>query len=244
MSNNNLQRKEDAVTASIIIAGDLSKLSEGDKVLYYRGYCERLGLDSYTKPFEILNLKGKEVLYLTRSGAQQLNKMHSVSHQIISRELMAGPEIYQVIARATLPDGRFTESMSAVSIANLKGENYCNALMKAETKAKRRSTLDLLGLGILSEEEAVTLPGEVVKLNIEPPVMDAEIVGDEQDGLLNVAGAVLLQNYEPDEIVEVLQYCETVAQLNALYQNNKATVEAYGLRPMFSNRKSLIQSQA
>jgi hypothetical protein len=239
---NNLSRKEDAVTASIIIAGDLSKLSESDKVLYYRGYCERLGLDSFTKPFDILNLKGKEVLYLTRSGAQQLNKMHLVSHQIISRELMAGPEIYQVIARATLPDGRFTESMSAVSIANLKGENYCNALMKAETKAKRRSTLDLLGLGILSEEEAVTLPGEIVRLPIDAPTVEAEVI--ESGEMLNIAGAVLMQNYEPDEIVEVLKYCTTVTLLNALYQNNKATVEAAGLRPMFSDRKKFIQSQS
>ena len=244
MSKNNLQRQEDALAASIIIHGDLSQLSHGEKVLYYRGYCERLGLDHYTKPFEILKLSGKETLYLTRAGAQQLNKLHEVSHQIMSRELMPDPGIFQVIARATLPDGRFTESMSAVSIANLKGEAYCNALMKAETKAKRRSTLDLLGLGILSEEEAVTLPGEVVKLNIEAPAVDAEVVNDEPDGLLNIAGAVLIQNYEPDEIVEVLNYCETVAQLNALYQNNKATVEAFGLRPMFSDRKSFIQSQS
>jgi hypothetical protein len=243
MSNKELQQKEAAVTASIIIDGDLSRLHPSDKVLYYRGYCERLGLDPFTKPFDLLRLQGREVLYLTRSGAQQLNKMHGVSHQIISRELMQEPGIFQVIARATLPDGRFTESMSAVSIANLKGEQYCNALMKAETKAKRRSTLDLLGLGILSEEEAVTLPGE--RVEIAPPTTpDPVEVYAEEEQTFDVSKAVTLQYDSPDDIVEVLKYCNTVAHLNALYQHNKAVVESSGIRPMFSDRKKFIQSQA
>jgi hypothetical protein len=243
MSNKELQQKEAAVTASIIIDGDLSRLHPSDKVLYYRGYCERLGLDPFTKPFDLLRLNGKEVLYLTRSGAQQLNKMHGVSHQIISRELMQEPGIFQVIARATLPDGRFTESMSAVSIANLKGEAYCNALMKAETKAKRRSTLDLLGLGILSEEEAVTLPGERVDIAPTSTPDPVEVYADE-DETFDVAKAVTLQYDNPDDIVEVLKYVTTVAHLNALYQHNKSVVESSGIRPMFSDRKKFIQSQA
>jgi hypothetical protein len=242
MSNKELQQKEAAVTASIIIDGDLSRLHPSDKVLYYRGYCERLGLDPFTKPFDLLRLQGREVLYLTRSGAQQLNKMHGVSHQIISRELMQEPGIFQVIARATLPDGRFTESMSAVSIANLKGEQYCNALMKAETKAKRRSTLDLLGLGILSEEEAVSLPGE--RVDIAPPPDAVEVYSEDEELNIDISKAVAIQYDEPDAIVEVLKYVETVAQLNALYQHNKGTVEACGLRPMFSDRKKFIQSQS
>lgn len=242
MSNKELQQKEAAVTASIIIDGDLSRLHPSDKVLYYRGYCERLGLDPFTKPFDLLRLQGREVLYLTRSGAQQLNKMHGVSHQIISRELMQEPGIFQVIARATLPDGRFTESMSAVSIANLKGEQYCNALMKAETKAKRRSTLDLLGLGILSEEEAVTLPGE--RLDIAPTAEAQGMYWEDDGPKLDIARAVAMQYDHPDDVVEVLKYVETVAQLNALYQHNKGTVEACGLRPMLSDRKKFIQSQS
>lgn len=242
MSNKELQQKEAAVTASIIIDGDLSRLHPSDKVLYYRGYCERLGLDPFTKPFDLLRLQGREVLYLTRSGAQQLNKMHAVSHQIISRELMAEPGIFQVIARATLPDGRFTESMAAVSIANMKGEQYCNALMKAETKAKRRSTLDLLGLGILSEEEAVTLPGE--RVEIAPTADAVEVYAEDEASKLDIAKAVAMQYDHPDELVEVLKCVETVAQLNLLYQHNKGTVEACGLRPMFSDRKKFIQSQS
>lgn len=242
MSNKELQQREGQISAALIIDGDLSRLHPSDKVLYYRGYCERLGLDPFTKPFDLLRLQGREVLYLTRSGAQQLNKMHGVSHQIISRELMQEPGIFQVIARATLPDGRFTESMSAVSIANLKGEAYCNALMKAETKAKRRSTLDLLGLGILSEEEAVSLPGERVEIKPEVETVAAEVIAEDEPEL-DIEKAVNMEYGYPEEIVEVLGYVQTMQQLNALYLANKKTVEFAGLKPMFSDRKKYIQSQ-
>ena len=59
----------------------------------------------------------------------------------------------------SLPDGRYTESIGAVNIANLRGEALANALMKCETKAKRRATLDLLGLGMLDETETDSIPG-------------------------------------------------------------------------------------
>jgi hypothetical protein len=102
------------------------------------------------------------VLYLDRSGAQQLNKLHAVSHEVRSRELLEAPQVYQVTARASLPDGRYTDSIGAVNIGGLKGEAFANAIMKAETKAKRRATLDLLGLGMMDETEVETIPGATV----------------------------------------------------------------------------------
>jgi len=58
-----------------------------------------------------------------------------------------------VTAQATLPNGRSDESTGAVPIARLQGENLANALMKAETKAKRRVTLSICGLSVLDESE-------------------------------------------------------------------------------------------
>ncbi|RYE14076.1 MAG: hypothetical protein EOP45_20185, partial [Sphingobacteriaceae bacterium] len=46
-------------------------------------------------------------------------------------------------------------------------------MMKAETKAKRRATLDLLGLGILDETETESIPGSVQKVDV-PAVVVAE----------------------------------------------------------------------
>lgn len=148
---------DENIISSIVINGDISKLSPNDKVSYYRQFCERIGLDPISQPFKLLKLNGKEVLYCGREGAQQLNKVHKVSHDITARETVSG--CYVVTAMASTPDGRHTTSIGAVAIDNLRGESLCNAMMKSETKAKRRATLDLLGLGILDETETDSIPG-------------------------------------------------------------------------------------
>lgn len=152
-----LEKIESEIITSLVLNGDISKLSQPQKLQYYKGYCDRLGLDPLTQPFKILKLNGKEVLYCDRSGGQQLSKLHKVSHEIKSREKM--DDLYLVVCRASLPDGRFSESIGAVNISGLKGDVLANTMMKGETKAKRRATLDLLGLGILDETETQTIPG-------------------------------------------------------------------------------------
>jgi hypothetical protein len=64
-----------------------------------------------------------------------------------------------VTARATDRAGRSDESIGAVAIGGLKGDALCNALMKAETKAKRRATLAIVGLSFLDESEVETVQG-------------------------------------------------------------------------------------
>ena len=152
-----IEKFDNEIITSLVLNGDLSKLTQPQKLHYYKGYCDRLGLDPLTQPFKILKLNGKEVLYCDRSGAQQLNKLHNVSHEIKTRE--SANDLYIVTCRASLPDGRYTDSIGAVNTTGLKGDNLANAMMKGETKAKRRATLDLLGLGILDETETQTIPG-------------------------------------------------------------------------------------
>lgn len=175
---NTLTKQDNEIISSLVLNGDLSKLTQTQKVSYYNGYCQRLGLDPLTQPFKLLRLNGKEILYCDRAGTQQLSKLHAVSHAITSRELIEAAGVYQVTAKASLPDGRFTESIGAVNIANLKGDAYANAIMKAETKAKRRATLDLLGLGILDETEVETIPNAQI---VEPK--QAETVDSEDAGI-------------------------------------------------------------
>ena len=45
-----------------------------------------------------------------------------------------------------------------VPIEGLRGEALSNAMMKATTKAKRRVTLSLCGLGMLDETEVESIP--------------------------------------------------------------------------------------
>lgn len=144
------------IIESLILNGDLSKLNPKQKVEYYNKYCLALGLNPVTQPFSILLLNGKQKLYCGREGTAQLSKVHSVSHEIISTETVNG--VYVVKAKA-ITGSRYTSSTGAVAIEGLKGDALCNAIMKAETKAKRRATLDLLGLGMLDETEVNTIPG-------------------------------------------------------------------------------------
>jgi hypothetical protein len=151
-----LPRLAPDIQDALITKGDLSGLSVPQRIEYYKFYCERMGLDPATQPFKLLSLQGKLVMYCDRGGVAQLCKIHRVSHEITNRTKET--DLYIVTAKAKTQD-RETESIGAVNISGLKGEALANALMKAETKAKRRATLDLLGLGILDETETGTIPG-------------------------------------------------------------------------------------
>ena len=223
MSNTNQNQNQDqqaSIANQLILQGDLSKLSAGDKVRYYNGYCERMGLDPYTKPFDILRLNGKEILYCTRSGTQQLNKLHKVSHLITSRDTNTDAGVYIVTSKASLPDGRCTESLGAVNIAGLKGEAYANAIMKAETKAKRRATLDLLGLGVLDESEAESIPNaSTVALNIMTQALpemsvEVEVMETEEEEKLSIG-----------KLMIAITKAGNIADLKAIYDANKHKIE-------------------
>jgi len=148
------------VIAKVLLGGDLAQLSAQQKISYYRNLCESLGLNPLTKPYEYLRLSGREVLYATRNCTDQLRHTHHISVTIAARELVE--DCYVVTARAAFPDGRHDESIGAVPIAGLKGEARSNAMMKAETKAKRRVTLSLVGLSTLDESEVESIPGAQV----------------------------------------------------------------------------------
>jgi len=140
-----------------VIAGDLSKLNPADRTLYYMKVCESIGLNPMTRPFEYVVLNGKLTLYARRDATDQLRRLHGVSITIVSREVV--DDLYIVTARASTRDGRADESMGAVALGNLRGEPAANAMMKAETKAKRRATLSLCGLGWLDESEIASVTG-------------------------------------------------------------------------------------
>lgn len=143
------------IVERVVMAGDLGKLAPGERVAYYQATCQSLGLNPLTRPFDYITLNGKLTLYARREATDQLRKLHGVSVTISSRERI--DSVYVVTARATDKDGRMDESTGAVTVANLQGDALANALMKAETKAKRRVTLSIVGLGWLDETEIETI---------------------------------------------------------------------------------------
>jgi len=139
------------IMEQLIIGGDLAKMEAGQRVDYYNTLCKSLGLNPLTKPFEYITLNGTLKLYARKDATDQLRSIQNVSVVITDRTITN--EIYVVSARAELPNGRTDESTGAVNVQGLKGDNLANALMKAETKAKRRVTLSIVGLGFLDETE-------------------------------------------------------------------------------------------
>lgn len=159
------------IVERVLVAGDLARLSPEERVSYYVAVCRSLKLNPLTKPFEYLTINGKLTLYARRDATDQLRRLHDISTEIVSREQVG--ELYVVRVRATTPSGRSDDAMGAVSIANLQGETMAHAVMKAETKAKRRATLSIVGLGWLDESEVGGL-AHVPKVRIEArPALDA-----------------------------------------------------------------------
>lgn len=148
-------QKDDALEA-LIVGGDLSKLSAAQRVDYYRAFCEHLELNPVTRPFDYLSLGGKIVLYANKGCAEQLRAKRGISCRATKRETVG--DVYLVEVEASHGD-RVDFASGAVSVAGLKGEAHANAVMKAETKAKRRATLSICGLGMMDDSEVDSVPG-------------------------------------------------------------------------------------
>jgi hypothetical protein len=154
------QAIDPAIVEQVLIRGDLRSLSPAQKVGYYTNVCESLGLNPHTQPLAYIVLNGKEVLYAKKDATEQLRKIHGVSITAVTSQRI--DDVFVVTASATDRSGRSDTSTGAVAIANLKGEALANGLMKAETKAKRRVTLSICGLGMLDETEVETIPHPVI----------------------------------------------------------------------------------
>jgi len=141
----------------VLVAGDLAGLNESQRIEYYKAVCESLGINPLTRPFEYLRLNGRLVLYATRAAADQLRSIHGIS--ILDAQIERQDDLITVTVRGRTRDGREDVEVGVVSVAGLRGDAQANAFMKALTKAKRRLTLSLAGLGWLDESETETIPG-------------------------------------------------------------------------------------
>lgn len=154
------------ILEQVIIQGDLSKLTPQERVLYYRNVCQSLGLNPYTRPFDYVTYQGRMILYAKRDCADQLRRIHNISVEVVDRK--DDGELLVVHARARVDrTGRKDEDFGAVAILSLKGEARANAIMKCVTKAKRRVTLSICGLGVMDETEVDDLLA-VAKASVEP----------------------------------------------------------------------------
>lgn len=159
--------------AAIIVKGNLAMLSEAEKAEYYLQVCRACDLNPATRPFDFISLKGgKLVLYALKSCAEQLRKRDNVTITILRQDIADG--LFMVSVKATLPNGRSDEDLAAATITGLTGEDRSNAIMKTITKAKRRVTLSLCGLGMLEESQVEQFRGQ--QQSYTPPQFEQQVL--------------------------------------------------------------------
>ena len=157
----------------VILNADLSSLTGEQRVNYYMQVCNQYGLDAFTRPFEYIKLNNKLTLYATKACAAALIELKSISTRIVSQEQFQ--DVFVVTCEATRKDEngntQVAQDIGVVPIANLKGDQLGNAMMKAATKAKRRTVLNMAGLGQTDETEiqsiANTSSAPVVRVEVD-----------------------------------------------------------------------------
>lgn len=135
-----------------LVQGDLSRLSEEQRLQHYINVCNSLGLNYLTQPLEYFSMKGGKLkLYPKAEAAAQLRDIHGISFVGDPVQAIVG-DILTVTIKTEDRKGRKDADIGAVSIKGLSGEDLANAFMKAVTKAKRRVTMSACGLGWMDED--------------------------------------------------------------------------------------------
>ncbi len=176
------------IIESVLIKGDLSKLTPQERNTYYLRVCQSIGLNPLTMPFEYIVLNSKMRLYALRNCTDQLRTIHKVSVEELVQSERDG--VFIVTSKVKNAEGRTDAAIGAVPIAGLKGEALANAMMKAETKSKRRATLSLCGLGFLDETEAESIPAAAKEIvDGETGTIDNEEIALLKDKFAAIPGA-------------------------------------------------------
>lgn len=161
---------------ALFLEGDVSTMKPQERAQYCWKLAESVGLNPLTKPFDIIPLGGKTVVYANRTAADQIRKIRGITSKILYHgPLVLGttlvkdkdgnqqqipnfrPDVYQVIVEMTDKEGRVETATGCVNVKDYSGEALSNQIMKCWTKAMRRGTLSMGGLGFLDELEVDTI---------------------------------------------------------------------------------------
>ena len=237
---NNMQKLEE-----VLIQGDLSSLSKEQRASYYMKVCESTGLNPYTTPFQYIVLNRKLSLYASKAATDQLRKIHGVDIKVTDKNIEDG--IFYVTVEAKDKTGRMDSDMGSVVIGNLKGEAKSNAMMKTITKAKRRVTLSICGLGMLDESEIDSIPKHQVQM--PESITTEELVQKiEAPTITNHGGQTIYKlsyhNGEEEEFTERDKFTSRYAEIMlTLYTHSKLTKEEKITRLQSFEDRNLLNLQ-
>ncbi|WP_036484774.1 hypothetical protein [Myxosarcina sp. GI1] len=165
-----------AAIERVILNRDLRSLTEIERVQYNFALCRSLGLNPLTNPIDYLVNEGKMTPYINANGVSGLRAIHGISTKITNRTTDA-QHLHYVTAVAVDANGRSEESTAIVALTDkygkqLLGQRRADKMMAAETKAKRRATLSLVGIpwadgGTILSSRTYDPPHDVLPLEDE-----------------------------------------------------------------------------
>lgn len=172
-----IPRNTPEAARQLAIAGeDLRRLTVYERALFKIMLCQELRLNPLLNCIDYIESNGKLKPYINSLGVSQLRATYGISVKITSTTFgkINDQDFVQIKAVAMDAQGRSDEALAVVSLLDkygkpLKGESVANAIMKCETKAKRRSTLSLVG--VPWGNSGTIQKGDIV----DPPLSDLDI---------------------------------------------------------------------
>lgn len=214
------QASEKAVH-ELLSSGNFDKLDGPARAAFLLALCDSLGLNPATQPFEFVRLSGKLTLYAKKDCAEQMRKIHGVSVEKVEQSSEDGLHSTTVWVRDS--SGRTDCDVGIVSIKGLSGESLANARMKSLTKAKRRATLSICGLGCLLEDEFDTIRDKIspVELELQPVT-----VSYKKEKLAAVGREdAIVDTPSVDQALELIQAADSAKRLAEIAQQISASIK-------------------
>lgn len=207
----------------VLMTGNLAELNPQQRVEYYNAVCKSIGLNPLTRPFDYIQLNGKLTLYAKKDAADQLRKINGVS--IDDVDISEVGDTYLVKVKGHDQTGRSDVEIGVVKKSDMQG-NTANAQMKAVTKAKRRLTLSLCGLGWLDETEVETIKdASPVKVAATGEIIDTDTEEQARAKGLKLYHELAVRakavGVEADDLPEDI----ALAELRSIYADLKKFVE-------------------
>lgn len=147
-----------------LVGASINQLGTEQKAKLAWDFSTALGLDPTLNPISFISFRDKkEIPYLTRGATDSLRKIWGISLSVHSLEW--SQSVYTVLCEARYYDTdvkreRVDFGTGVVNCHGLSGNAVANAMMRAETKSKRRATISILGLaGLIDEIELDTIDG-------------------------------------------------------------------------------------
>lgn len=197
-------------------SGNVAQLKEAEKDFVLAKLCEKYNLDPILRPFDLIDFRGVQKFYMTASATNQLANAKSLSRTVESLEIDPVSMLAKCIVKVSEPStGRVEMSHGFISLSKfqaptkeelaskkfepkrvmLEGDDLANALLKLETKTKRRATLSFFGvMDAGSDYEDRPIPQVY-----DPTVPRATVMQDAANAVL-----ALGQQQEHQEEVEVV----------------------------------------